>query len=216
MQMIGENMSGGIRPILSWCQANTKMRHITYILTFLILTSCGQSNSEKDFKQKVSVETDPLKVLPKVDTLNLNLNQEPTKQTDYNNQDLSYEFRDVTIFKLTDTITADFNGDGNVDKAIIKKNKETSGIIITHGETNEEIKFGFGQRIANLTEFNWVDFWDLLKDSETYEIVIEDAEIKGDRKVMLENPSIVVRKEEAGGGLITFKEGKYVWIHQAD
>lgn len=192
------------------------MRHITYILTFLILMSCGQSNSEKDFKRKVSAETDTLKVLPKVDTLNLNLSQEPTKQTDYNNQDLSYEFRDVTIFKLTDTITADFNGDGNVDKAIIKKNKETSGIIIAHGETNEEIKFGFGQRIANLTEFNWVDFWGLLKDSETYEIVIEDAEIKGDRKVMLENPSIVVRKEEAGGGLITFKEGKYVWIHQAD
>lgn len=33
---------------------------------------------------------------------------------------------------------------------------------------------------------------------------------------MLENPSIVVRKEEVGGGLITFKDGRYVWIHQAD
>jgi hypothetical protein len=139
-----------------------------------------------------------------------------TDRTDYNSQDLSYEFREVTIFKLTDTIIADFNGDGKLDQAIFRKENETSGIIITHGETNEVIKIGFGERFAHLTEFNWVDFWGIVNDSETYEVVIEDDEIIGGRIVMLENPSIVVRKEEVGGGLITFKERKYVWIHQAD
>lgn len=192
------------------------MKHISYILTFLILTSCGQSNSDKDSKKKFSAETDTIKVESRVDTTKPDLKQNSIEQTEYNNQDLSYEFKNATIFKLTDTITADFNGDGKLDQATFKKENKTSGIIITHGEIDEEVKIGFGEQLAHLTEFNWVDFWGLVNDSETYEIIIEDAEIIRDRKVKLDNPSIVVRKEEAGGGLITFKEGKYVWIHQAD
>ncbi|MEZ4828990.1 MAG: hypothetical protein R3C61_22290 [Bacteroidia bacterium] len=192
------------------------MKHITYILTFLILTSCGQSNSDKESKKEISAETDTIKVESKVDTTKPDLKQSSTKQTEHNNQDLSYEFKEATIFKLTDTINADFNGDGYADQAIFKKENETSGIIITHGETNQVIKIGFGEPFAHLTEFNWVDYWGLVNDSETYEVVIEDAEIIGDREVKLDNPSIVVRKEEVGGGLITFKEGQYVWIHQAD
>jgi len=191
------------------------MRQITYILTFLILTSCGQSNSDKESKKKITAESDTIKVESKYDTTKSDLKQNSTEQTEINNQDLSYEFKDATTFKLTDTINADFNGDGNNDRAIFKKN-ETSGIIITHGKTNQKIKIGFGEPFAHLTEFNWVDYWGLVNDSKSYEIVIEDAEIIEDREVNLENPSIVVRKEEVGGGLISFKDGKYIWIHQAD
>jgi len=192
------------------------MKQITYILTFLIITSCGQSNSNENSKQKISAETETVELKAKNETPKQELEQNSTVHTQYNNQDLSYEFKDATIFKLSDTITADFNGDGNVDQAIFKKENETSGIIITHGKIEEEVKIGFGEQLAHLTEFNWVDYWGLVNDSETYEIVIEDAEIIGDREVKLANPSIVVRKEEVGGGLITFKDGKYVWIHQAD
>lgn len=192
------------------------MKHITYILTFLILTSCSQSNSDKDSKKKISAETDTINVESKVDTTKPGFKQNSIKQTEQNNQDLSYEFKDATIFKLTDTISADFNGDGKLDQAIFKKENKTSGIIITHGEIDEEVKIGFGEQLAHLTEFNWVDFWGLVNDSVTHEIVVENGEIIGDRKVELENPSIVVRQEEAGGGLITFKNGKYEWIHQGD
>jgi hypothetical protein len=192
------------------------MKQIIYILTFVILTSCGQSNSEQKNEQLTSAETDTVIVDLKEVMTESNDLQNSTEQTDYENQSLSYEFENATIFKLTDTITADFNGDGKVDQASFKKENETSGIIIKHGQTNEEIKIGFGESFAHLTEFNWVDFWGLVKDSETFEIVIEDAEIIGDRKVKLENPSIVVKKEEEGGGLITYKNGKYEWIHQAD
>lgn len=192
------------------------MRQITYILNFLILTSCGQSYSDKNSIKETSADTETFKLEAQNETPKQELEQNSTEQTQYNNQDLSYEFKDATIFKLTDTITADFNRDGNADQAIFRKINETSGIIITHGETNQEIKIGFGEAFAHLTEFNWVDYWGLIIDSESYEILIEDAEIIGDREVKLDNPSIVVRKEDVGGGLITFKNGRYVWIHQSD
>lgn len=195
---------------------NTTMRQITYIFTFLIITSCGQSNSDKNSKQEVSAEADTIELKAKSETPKQELEQISTEQTENDNQDFSYEFKKATIFKLTDILKADFNGDGKLDQAVFKKENGTSGIIITHGETNQIVKIGFGEPFAHLTEFNWVDFWGLVNDSETYEVVIEDAEIIGDREVKLDNPSIVVRKEEVGGGLITFKEGQYVWIHQAD
>jgi hypothetical protein len=193
-------------------QAKTKMKQIIYVLSFLTLTSCGQSNSEEVSK----AESKTIKVESKVDSTKPDLKQNATEQIEQNNQDLRYEFKEATIYKLTDTINADFNGDGNADQAIFKKENETSGIIITHGGTNQKIKVGFGESFAHLTEFNWVDYWGLINDSETYEIVIKDTEIIEDREVTLDNPSIVVRKEEVGGGLITFKDKKYIWIHQAD
>jgi hypothetical protein len=70
---------------------------------------------------------------------------------------LSYESKEAVIFKPTDTINADFNGDGNTDQTIFKKENETLGIIITHGETNQKIKSGLGEPFAHLTKFNWVD-----------------------------------------------------------
>ena len=188
------------------------MKKIIYILAILILASCGQSNSDRNNDNSEDTDivvTDTKGAIP-------DLNNSENDRTDFENQSAEDEFKYLTIFELGDTISADFNGDGNVDQAVYKKENETSGIIIKHGQTNEEVKVGFGEPFAHLSEFNWVDYWGLVKDDETYEIVIEDAEIIGDRNVKLENPSILVRKREVGGGLITFKNGKYVWIHQAD
>ena len=188
------------------------MRKIIFILAILILTSCRQSISDR------SNDT-----LPDTDTVNTDLKgvipdlyNSENESSDFENQSADLEFKSLIIFPLKDTISADFNGDGTVDQAVYRKENETSGIIIKHGRTNEEVRFGFGEPFAHLSEFNWVDYWGLVKDDETYEIVIEDAEIIGDRNIELENPSILVRQKETGGGLITFKNGKYQWIHQAD
>ncbi len=192
------------------------MKQIFYILTFVIFTSCGQSKSEKEIEQKAPAETqkvqeDIKEEIPK--------SIEPQKSTEQNNNEqqvLSYEFKNATTFTLTDTISADFNGDGKADQAIYVREKGTSGIIIKHGQTKEEIKMGFGKPFAHMTDFNWVDIWGLVHDVKTYEIVIKDGEIIGDRQIELSNPSIALRQEEAGGGIITFRNGKYEWVHQAD
>jgi len=124
-------------------------------------------------------------------------------------------FEKATLFELTDAITADFNGDGFLDKAIYKKGNGTSGIIIIHGNTNERVNIGFGKQFSHLTEFNWVDYWGLVEDKETIEVTLtEEGDILESITVTLKNPSIALGNNDFGGGLITYRNGKYEWIHQ--
>jgi hypothetical protein len=92
------------------------------------------------------------------------------------------------------------------------------GILIRDGGRIDTIGAGIGFEEMG-DDFSWVDTWGILEDSITYEIVIEDNEIKGSKEFKLTNPSIFVWKttdEEAGGGIITFKDNKYQWVHQAE
>ena len=146
------------------------MKQTIYILTLLVLIGCGQSKSEETQNAVSDTLTDQISdttikessVFAEQNSTDENLTE------DYRNQSLS-GFEKATLYALTDTITADFNGDGFLDKAIYKKEKETSGIIIIHGKTNEQVKIGFGKQFAHMTEFDWVDYWGLVEDKETSE-----------------------------------------------
>jgi len=192
------------------------MKQIIYILTILILTGCGQTNTEQN--SNISIETQAEQVLDTTYSDNKETDKQATtdeKETEeYRKQSLS-GYEKATLYKLTDTITADFNGDGFLDKVIYKKEIETSGIIIIHGKTNERVKIGFGKQFAHMTEFNWVDYWGLVEDKETSETTFtEDGDVLDSKTVKLKNPSIALGKDEVGGGLITYRNGKYEWIHQ--
>jgi len=192
------------------------MKQTIYILTLLVLIGCGQSKSEETQNAVSDTLTDQISdttikessVFAEQNSTDENLTE------DYRNQSLS-GFEKATLYALTDTITADFNGDGFLDKAIYKKEKETSGIIIIHGKTNEQVKIGFGKQFAHMTEFDWVDYWGLVEDKETSETTFtEDGDVLDSKTVNLKNPSIALGKDEVGGGLITYLNGKYEWIHQ--
>lgn len=193
------------------------MKLILSIWTFLILTGCGRSDSAQQVGSVAN--TLPASNYDTFLTDNILSDQQKTaeknqNEDDFRNQFLS-EFEKATLYKLTDTIAADFNGDGIIDKAFYKKEKETSGIILQHGRTNEVVKIGFGKQFAHMTEFDWVDYWGLVEDRETSETTLsEDGDVLGSKKVTLQNPSIALGAVEIGGGLITFLHGKYVWIHQ--
>ncbi|MTI29921.1 hypothetical protein [Xanthovirga aplysinae] len=194
------------------------MKNLILIMIFGLLTSCGDHKKEKNRNKDLTQKENFKKTIVSIKQRN---NQsepevESKNHVNYQEQELKYEFKSAKLFHLTDTIIADFNGDGALDKAIFKREHETSGIIIMEGKTDDEVKIGFGEKFAHLTEFNWVDYWGLVKDSSTYEVLIEDAIIIGDTIIRLDNPSIVVRKEEVGGGIITYKEGTYKWLHQSD
>lgn len=199
------------------------MREITYILTFFILASCGESNSEQkstdvsvttptDRSEKLEVKTDnTLKLKISEDSIT----EESHNLEEYRQESLNMNFEKAILFNLTDTLKADFNGDGVTDKAIYIKDNKTSGIIIIHGKTNEKVRIGFGEQFAHMTEFDWVDYLGLVEDKETSETTFtEDGDVLDGKDVKLENPSIALGADEQGGGLITFLNGKYVWIHQ--
>ena len=185
-------------------------------MTFIILTACGQNNTEN--KSNLVIDSTVEQVSDTTILDNNKLAQQTTAEEnqteEFRKQSLS-GFEKATLYKLTDTITADFNGDGFLDKVIYKKEKETSGIIIIHGKTNDQEKIGFGKQFSHMTEFNWVDYWGLVEDKETSETTFsEDGDVLGSKDVKLQNPSIVLGADEVGGGLITYLNGKYVWIHQ--
>ncbi|WP_241127015.1 hypothetical protein [Cognataquiflexum nitidum] len=193
------------------------MKQIIYLLTFLIFFGCKHSKTE-------TTSVSDILTLSDTDTItkdnNINVQQKSTvvNQSDeaYLSQYLS-GFEKATLFNLRDKITADFDGDGNIDKVLYKKESGTSGIIFIHGKTNEQIRIGFGKPIAHLTEFDWVDYWGLVEDRVTSETTFtKDGDVLGSKVVNLQNPSIALGKEEVGGGLLTFLNGKYVWIHQTD
>lgn len=192
------------------------MKQIIYILTLLILGSCVNDSQKHKIEKNTSNVPDLVKIAETPNNKTVQKQIEIEKPINFQEQTIDSEFINVTLYSLTDTIEADFNGDGNIDKAIFVKKDGSSGIIFKHGFTNTEIRIGFGQLFSHLTEFNWVDFWGLVNDSTSYEIIFNETDIIGDTIVRLENPSIVVQKEEVGGGLITFKNGKYKWIHQSD
>lgn len=182
----------------------------------MILTGCGQSNSERTTNIVLDTLTDQVSDATKSDKNDIALqNSTHGNQTEeYRKQSLS-GFEKATLYKLTDTIVADFNGDGFLDKAIYKKENETSGIIIIHGKTNDQVKIGFGKQFAHMTEFDWVDYWGLVEDKETSETTFtEEGDFLDSKTVKLKNPSIALGKDEVGGGLITYRNGKYEWIHQ--
>jgi hypothetical protein len=185
------------------------MKQVICMLLLLIIASCGQSNQPQEALKKNSQVADTI-------ITNANTREDVSDPTTQYMQILKEEFKMATLYQLTDKIRADFNGDGFKDYAIFTTLKGKTGIIIRHGNSDEVVKIGFGKAFAHLEDFDWVDFWGLVMDKETYEVVVTDGEIIGDKRVLLKNPSIIVRDEEEGGGLIVFDNKKYRWVHQAE
>lgn len=123
-------------------------------------------------------------------------------------QSLKQYFEDYKIYPLEDTIKVDFNGDQTIDEAFFNSKKN---IIIKNGKSGKETIV----KNASDDDFSWVEYWAVTNDKKTFEITIVNGDIGSEVEIPLEYPSIIVRKEGIGG-VITFKNGEYKWIHQAD
>lgn len=193
------------------------MKQIINILIFLILFGCGKLNpGQKTTSVSETLTHSNSEPIPTDTLFNVQqrLTEEMEKEEDFPKQTL-IGFQKAALYNLTDSITADFNGDGISDKALFRKDMNSSGIIIKHGKTNEEVKIGFGKRFAHMTDFDWVDYWGLVEDKDTRETTFkDDGDVLGSKNIKLQNPSISLGADEEGGGLITFINGKYLWIHQ--
>jgi hypothetical protein len=125
--------------------------------------------------------------------------------------------KNFSRFSLDDAIIVDLNGDQVNDTATFETRNFKGGIVITDGRTSGQTLIGCGHAFEEMgDDFSWVDEWGIVRDSSTYEVLIGEGEIIGEQEFVLANPSIYVRKAEVGGGIISFKDGKFQWVHQAD
>lgn len=166
-------------------------QRIYYLLLSLFLTGCLWNG-----KDKVQARKSEQAIQPISNTLGL---------------------KSFKQYHIGDTINTDLNGDNIEDKAYFKTFGNNKILIIIDGMTKQEIIVGIDQSFGEMrNNFNWVEFWGVTDDKETYENIIVDGEMADGKKLKLVNPSIFVGKNEEGGGIITFMNGKFIWVHQAD
>lgn len=128
---------------------------------------------------------------------------------------LKSSFDSFDYYKLTDTLSVDLNGDKVNETILFIKTNDSSGIKIIDGISKTITRIGLGVEFEDFgNRLDWLDYWGITYDKSTFEIVIKNEEVVGDRFVKLSNPAILLGKYEVGGGLIVYKNKKYVWIHQ--
>ena len=186
------------------------------LLILILLISCGQSG-----KEKIS-QIDKAMELNSTNNFSTNSNDSINSLMISRNEDLKDEFKNFKIFNLNIPIIGDFNGDKIDDRAEYKNVGGQSGITITDGKTKRIVRLGFGERLGLMTDFNWVNYWGLLKDSTTTKINVDEntGDIIGGVDFKLDNVSIFVRvdksEDSSGGGVITYKDKQYIWIQQSE
>lgn len=117
-------------------------------------------------------------------------------------------------------LVADFNGDGEEDVALFVRDRSTHkrGLCILHAGSPECVVLGGGRAFhAAGDDFRWVEHWDAVPRGESWATAFRsDGDVHGEQTVTLEHVSIRLCAGEAGCGVITFRNGRYEWVHQAD
>jgi hypothetical protein len=126
------------------------------------------------------------------------------------NLDAQYEF---ALSLNPPYLTADFNGDGRLDVAVLVKQRATGklGIAIFHGATSKATILGAGTPIGNGgDDFAWMDSWQVYSK-------VRAAHAEGESGVAkLRGDALLVSKKEAASALIYWNGKRYVWLQQGD
>ncbi|HAA16215.1 MAG TPA: hypothetical protein DCE41_32740 [Cytophagales bacterium] len=109
-------------------------------------------------------------------------------------------------------LEADFNGDGTVDIALLIKNIATEdvGFAVVHGGTHEVFILGAGQESTPGFSSNptYIDVWRINRERKNEPGLTEEEPL------ILENPSLEIKKSEVGGGLLYWDGAQYAYFHQ--
>jgi hypothetical protein len=163
------------------------MRKIVFLTLFSILVSYNlkakETNTFEDFKKWFSG-------VPELNT--------------------NYE---VTSYIQPEYLISDFNGDNNLDLAVLIKNKlnNKKGFIIYHPNSQEYFIIGASviyEEEDGWDDLDWVDKWVINKEKNNEPGIQEGPNLK------LEFDSIEITKDEIGGGLIYWNGRKYKYFHQ--
>ena len=110
-------------------------------------------------------------------------------------------------------LRGDFNGDGEVDVAVLVKQRSTGklGIAIIRGGTSKVAILGAGAHVGNGgDDFDWMDNWQVYPKGRL-------AQRTGETSVpRFHGEALLVGKSEAASGLIYWDVKRYVWFQQGD
>jgi len=191
------------------------------ILALLIISAGISCNSNTQVESIVKVDSTANPGAVKDSTHDMVIYKE-TKATrtatdPYWDSSVVHQFNTYKVYSIKDSIRSDFNGDGFQDLAYFKNTGKEKKIFISDGQTKKKVMIGTDASFNEMgSDFSWVDFWGVLDDKETFEIIIKDGDIIDEKKTTLEHTSLFVRKEESGGGVISFLNKNYKWVHQSD
>jgi hypothetical protein len=174
------------------------------------------------FKKKLESESINPKIIFEYITDSTELKINNLQQTEQKNikdwkHSEYFEFKNYEEYKITDTINIDLNGNGILEQVYFD-NKDCSKLLIKE-KGRKTISIGCGKEDYDgfPNAIDWVDLWCTVKDKKVWEVLItKDGDIDKDTIVSLERPSIYIGKEEAGGGIITYRNGELYWVHQSD
>jgi len=180
------------------------------------------NNKLEIFKKKLESESVNPKIIFEYLTdsseLKINKSQETGQKNikDWKHSEY-FEFKNYEEYKITDTINIDLNGNGILEQ-IYFDNKDCLKLLIKEkGQKTISIGCGKEEYDGFPNDIGWVDLWCAVKDKKVWEVLItEEGDIDKDTIVSLERPSIYIGKEEAGGGIITYRNGNLYWVHQSD
>ncbi len=179
------------------------------ILILLIVCSCKTKESNKPGIQVGKSESVIEEKIVEKGTETKEI--EDWKHKDY------FKFKNYKEYRLKDTIVIDLNGNGILENVYFDSTECPKILINENGQELISIGCDKDEYVGFPNSVGWVDLWCVVQDNEVWEVLFkEDGDIDTDTIVKLERPSIYIGKEEAGGGIITYRNGKLYWIHQSD
>ncbi|HEY8931530.1 MAG TPA: hypothetical protein VIM55_20170 [Mucilaginibacter sp.] len=135
--------------------------------------------------------------------------------------DAKYEIKG---FLKPSNLSADFNGDGKPDAAmlVIEKKTKKKGIMLIQGGGTRYFVFGAGTKFGDGGDnYSWLNGWQVYKEKIAYETVLDkNGDLADGKKVVLKRPALYVYQLEDGepnsGGIIYWDGKKYIWIQQGE
>jgi hypothetical protein len=178
----------------------------------LIVTTERGATYQIDLKTRVITKGHP-EPSPRLNAAAENHNIPERVQSAIANRSLTSNY-DLSFKMNSFYRSGDFDGDGNIDVAVLVKQRSTGklGIAIVHGAKEKVTILGAGTALGNGgDDFAWMDFWQFIPSEAA-----AAQQPHNTHAPHIRADALLVGKSEAASALIYWNGKRYVWVQQGD